>query len=135
MSDVAAGFEVPHADAQEAIDAVLAFAQQHNIDPNEVSALLSRVGRLVMPPEDCVEQKRRQAGRAISEGSLVRNFHDSLEVQGRVAEVRMRFEGVKAHARVVNEGLAAVERGVEQHAARASLEEAPSLVDDKLSPT
>lgn len=134
MSDAVVRFELPRADTQEAIDVVLAFARQHNIDPNEVAALVGKVGRLVVPREDSVEQSRRQTGRAISEGSLVRNFHDSLEVQGRVAEVRTRFEGVKALARIVNEGLVAIERGVEQHAAQAPFEDSPPVVDPILQP-
>jgi len=88
----------------------------------------------VVPREDSIEQSRRQTGRAISEGSLVRNFHESLEVQGRVAEVRTRFDGVKALARIVSEGLVAVERGVEQRAAQAPFEEAPPMADSILQP-
>lgn len=94
---------IPSPETAEAVNAVFAFAEAHQLDPRVVGDFVAQIGQIVVPPETAIEQNRIRTGRGISEEARVRSYEDSLLVHEDVSASNRTYEGAKILGRLIRD--------------------------------
>ncbi len=112
---------IPSPETTEAVNAVFAFAEAHQLDPAVVGDFVAQIGQIVVPPEADIERNRIHTGRSISQGTPVRSYEDSLAVHEDVSASNRTYEGAKTLGRVIRDG---IKSAVEQVSLKSEAERA-----------